>query len=131
MGEVTITINNRAFKLGCDDGEEEHLVALADHLGKHVEQLRKTIGKVGDEQLFLMAGLMVCDELWEARDLLIKTREMLKNQAATKERMADIALKKATSEVAVKGSRPEDRTVADRSQPVSPQATPSTRPDPS
>jgi cell division protein ZapA len=80
MGEVKITINDRTFKLGCDDGEEKHLLVLADHLGKHVENLRKSIGKAGDEQLYLMAGLMVCDELWEARDLLIKTKEMLKKQ---------------------------------------------------
>lgn len=88
MGEVNITINGRLFKLGCDDGEEEHLHVLAEHLGKHVDNLRNSIGKAGDEQLYLMAGLMVCDELWEARDVLIKTREMLKHQAEAKQRGA-------------------------------------------
>ena len=82
MGEVNVTINNRSFTLGCDDGEEQHVKILAEHIGKHVANLRHTLGPVGDDQLFLMAGLMVCDELWEARDLLIKTREMLKQQAA-------------------------------------------------
>ncbi len=82
MGEVTLTINNRSFKLGCDDGEEEHLKILADHIGKHVANLRHTIGKTGDDQLYLMAGLMVCDELWEARELLLKTRELLKQQSS-------------------------------------------------
>ncbi len=81
MGEVNITINGRSFKLGCDDGEEQHLLVLADHLGKHVENLSKTIGKAGDEQLFLMAGLMVCDELWDTRDLLLKAEALLKRQA--------------------------------------------------
>jgi cell division protein ZapA len=84
MGEVDLTINNRSFKLGCDDGEEQHLLLLAEHLGQHVDNLRKTIGNAGDEQLYLMAGLMVCDELWDARDLLIKAEEMLKRQVASK-----------------------------------------------
>ncbi len=99
MGEVNITINGRLFKLGCDDGEEEHLLVLAEHLGKHVDNLRNSIGQAGDEQLYLMAGLMVCDELWEARDVLINTRAMLKNQASTKEQET-VQAQQGRSEVA-------------------------------
>ena len=70
MGEVNIKIGGRSFKLGCDDGEERHLLLLAEHLAKHVENLRVAIGQTGDEQLYLMAGLMVCDELWDSRNAL-------------------------------------------------------------
>ena len=80
MGEVNITIGGRSFKLGCDDGEEPHLMLLAEHLGKHVENLRATLGKTGDEQLYLMAGLMVCDELWDSRYALEKLEEKLKSR---------------------------------------------------
>ena len=83
MGEVNITIGGRSFKLGCDDGEERHLLQLAEHLGKHVENLRATIGKTGDEQLFLMAGLMVCDELWDSRDALLKLEEKWQSRVIT------------------------------------------------
>lgn len=82
MGEVNIVVNGRSFKLGCDDGEEKHLLTLAEHLGKHIENLKITMGKAGDEQLYLMAGLMVCDELWDARSLLLKAEDLLKKQAA-------------------------------------------------
>ena len=78
MGEVNITVNGRSFKLGCDDGEEQHLLTLAGHIGKHVEKLRQSLGKTADEQLFLMAGLMVCDELWDARDRLDQCEKALK-----------------------------------------------------
>ena len=74
-GEVNITINKRSFRLECDDGEEEHLRQLAEHLDKHVSNLRGAIGKAGDEQLYLMAGLMVCDELWDSKDLLVKAQK--------------------------------------------------------
>ena len=37
------------------------------------------LARRGDDQLYLMAGLMVCDELWEARELAHQnTREILK-----------------------------------------------------
>ena len=85
MGEVTVTINDRSFTLGCDDGEEQHVQILAEHINKHVANLRHTLGPVGDDKLFLMAGLMVCDELWEARELLLRTREMLRQQQAAGE----------------------------------------------
>ena len=82
MGEVSVKINNRIFKLGCDDGEEAHLKLLADHLGKHVANLRQSVGKTADDQLFLMAGLMVCDELWQAREQLLETTARLQQKKA-------------------------------------------------
>ncbi len=91
MGEVNITINDRSFRLGCDDGEEEHLLVLADHLAQHVENLRKTMAKAGDEQLYLMAGLMVCDELWDAREQLVTSRKRLKKLEAAKEREEEMS----------------------------------------
>ena len=93
MGEVNITIGGRSFKLGCGDGEEQHLLLLAAHLGKHVDNLRATVGKTGDEQLYLMAGLMVCDELWDSRDELIKLEQKNFLQAEALESVAPRPLK--------------------------------------
>lgn len=67
MSQVTITVNGRTYKLACDDGEEQHLLKLAAHLSSHVDELRGSFGKVGDDRLLLMAGLMICDELFELR----------------------------------------------------------------
>lgn len=67
MSQVTITLNGRTYKLACDDGEEQHLLKLAGHLSSHVDELRGSFGRVGDDRLLLMAGLMICDELFELR----------------------------------------------------------------
>ncbi|MCF6198410.1 MAG: cell division protein ZapA [Hyphomicrobiaceae bacterium] len=127
MGEVIVTIHNRSFKLGCDDGEEEHLQILAGHIGKHVANLRETIGKTGDDQLYLMAGLMVCDELWEARELLIKTREILKERSEQKGASAPVASEKpALSPQLLQPSpvrRPAEQPVA-AAPPVTPPPVP-------
>jgi cell division protein ZapA len=29
MGQVNVTINGRAYQVACDDGQEQHLTALA------------------------------------------------------------------------------------------------------
>ncbi len=67
MGQVSITLNGRTYRLECGDGEEEHLIALAEYFGTHVETMKFKFGQVGDDRLILMAGLMVADELWELK----------------------------------------------------------------
>lgn len=70
MGQVSVTLNGRTYRLECGEGEESHLIALAEYLGSHVESMKHKFGQVGDDRLILMASLMVTDELWEARRLL-------------------------------------------------------------
>ncbi len=68
MGKVTVNLNGRAYRLGCGDGEEERLRALASYLGKKIDQLASEYGQIGDERLTVMAALLVTDELFDARE---------------------------------------------------------------
>lgn len=67
MGLVSISLNGRPYEISCDDGQEEHVAHLADVLGRRVSALSETVGQVGEARLLLMAGLLVTDELVEAR----------------------------------------------------------------
>jgi len=67
LGEVSVTLNGRTYRLECGAGEEAHLIALAEYLGSHVDTMKRKFGQVGDDRLILMASLMVTDELWEVR----------------------------------------------------------------
>ena len=67
MGQVSVTLNGRTYRLECGEGEEAHLIALSEYLGSHMETMKHKFGQVGDDRLILMASLMVTDELWEAR----------------------------------------------------------------
>ena len=67
MGQVSVTLNGRTYRLECGEGEEAHLIELAEYLGTHVDVVKRKFGQVGDDRLILMASLMVTDELWEAR----------------------------------------------------------------
>lgn len=70
MGQVSITLNDRVYRLVCDDGEEDRLVELATYVKAKVTQLTAEVGRSGDERLILMAALMIADELWDARAVL-------------------------------------------------------------
>lgn len=67
MGQVSVTLNGRTYRLECGEGEEAHLIALSEYLASHVETMKFKFGQVGDDRLILMVALMVTDELWEAR----------------------------------------------------------------
>jgi cell division protein ZapA len=66
MGHVTATIAGRQFRLACEDGQEEHLQALAKNLDARIDELRKKFGEIGDTRLTVMAALTVADEFSEA-----------------------------------------------------------------
>ncbi len=66
MAQVNAAIAGRQFRLACEDGQEEHLQALAKDMDARIAELRKKFGEIGDTRLTVMAGLMVADELAEA-----------------------------------------------------------------
>jgi cell division protein ZapA len=63
MSQVTVTINGRQFRMACEDGQESHLLRLAQDLDQRIEKLRGTFGEIGDTRLTVMAALTVADEL--------------------------------------------------------------------
>src|SRR5258708_23589910 len=68
MGQVSVTINGRQYRMACDDGQEDHLTRLAEDLDQRIEQLRTDFGEIGDMRLTVMAALIVADELSEQGD---------------------------------------------------------------
>jgi cell division protein ZapA len=67
MAHVTVTINGRQYRMACEDGQEGHLMRLAEDLERRIGELRGNFGEIGDARLIVMAALMVGDELSEAK----------------------------------------------------------------
>lgn len=67
MAELVVTVNAKRYTIGCADGEEQHVAALAADIDRRVVALQRTVGAVGDARLLLMAALLVADELHELR----------------------------------------------------------------
>ena len=66
MAQVNATIAGRQFRLACEDGQEDHLQALAKDIDQRIADLRTKFGEIGDTRLTVMASLTVADELSEA-----------------------------------------------------------------
>ena len=67
MGTVNVEVNGRLYPVGCEDGQEAHVLALARQFDGQVRQVAAEVGQVGDQRLLLMAALMLSDELADAR----------------------------------------------------------------
>jgi cell division protein ZapA len=65
MAQVSVSINNRQYRMACEDGQEEHLTRLAQDLDRRIAKLRSDFGEIGDMRLTVMAALIVGDELSE------------------------------------------------------------------
>ena len=109
MPLVNVMVNGRAYTIACDDGEEEHLKALAADVDVKVQELLGSVGQVGDQRLILMAALLLADELHAAatqleaakRELTAErgTREALDGRFAQSESVAADALENAAKHI--------------------------------
>ncbi len=68
MGEVTVDIAGRSYRLGCGPDEEEHLTGLATMLDGEARGLVRQFGQMSEGRLLLMTALMIADRLAEAED---------------------------------------------------------------
>ncbi len=70
MAQVSVTINGHSFRMGCDDGQENHLLGLCAEVNNHIETFKEMFGEVGDMRLLAMAALLIADERFEMRQKL-------------------------------------------------------------
>ena len=67
MANVNIRFNGKEFLLSCDDGQEEHLEELAEHLNAKFLNLKSELGNIGENKLLLIASIKVMDEYFETK----------------------------------------------------------------
>ena len=108
MGQVSVTLNGRTYRLECGEGEETHLIALAEYLGSHVDTMRRKFGQVGDDRLILMASLVVTDELWELRRQMQELKSTLA-EARRDRSVADESSKHLQADLSARVSSAADR----------------------
>ncbi|TCV74749.1 cell division protein ZapA [Neorhizobium sp. R1-B] len=65
MAQVTVTIDGKAYRMACEEGQEDHLTDLAERFDRYVGHLKSQFGEIGDLRITVMAGIMIMDELSE------------------------------------------------------------------
>lgn len=93
MPQVNVTIAGRSYRMGCDDGQEEALIALAADLDSRLTTFRQHFGEIGDMRLMIMTALQIADELDEIKERTASLER--ETQAARAERQH--ALERAQS----------------------------------
>ena len=67
MANVNIKFNGKEFLLSCEDGQEEHLEELALYLNEKFNNLKNSLGNIGESKLLLITSISVLDEYYETR----------------------------------------------------------------
>ncbi|MBV8593310.1 MAG: cell division protein ZapA [Caulobacteraceae bacterium] len=100
MGQATVSINNRTYGVGCEDGQESHLRALAETVDAKVREIGGDTSGLGETRLMLMGALLIADELETARaSLAAETAKVraLEDEVARSEARAVVALEAAAA----------------------------------
>ena len=65
MANVNIKFNGKDYLLSCDDGQEENLKKLANHLDSKYSELKKDLGNIGENKLLLIAAIQMVDDYFD------------------------------------------------------------------
>ena len=67
MANVNIKFNGKEFLLSCEDGQEEHLEELSLNLNNKFNDLKNSLGNIGENKLLLITSIKVMDEYFETK----------------------------------------------------------------
>ncbi|MGG7516636.1 cell division protein ZapA [Allorhizobium undicola] len=98
MAQVTVSIDGKAYRMACEEGQEAHLIELATQFDRYVGHLKGQFGEIGDLRLTVMAGIMVMDEMMELRRRLAGL-EASHSGAAGREEMLVTAILELTERI--------------------------------
>ena len=67
MANVNIKFNGKEFLLSCEDGQEEHLEELSIVLNEKFNDLKTSLGNIGENKLLLITSITTMDEYFETK----------------------------------------------------------------
>ena len=79
MANVNIKFNGKEFLLSCDDGQEDHLEELSNHLNQKFEGLKNDLGNIGENKLLLITSIKIMDEYFETKKKIAEKKNELEN----------------------------------------------------
>jgi cell division protein ZapA len=67
VAQVTVKINGYQYTVGCEDGQEGHLMAMAGQVENRIDSIKALGGSSGEARLLVLASLLMADELHDMR----------------------------------------------------------------
>lgn len=90
MAQVTVQVNGKPYSVGCEDGQERHLIEIARLFDQQVRQVSQDVGNLGETRLFLMGALLLADEM---ADLKLRLQHLQSELARTQTDQSRVEVK--------------------------------------
>lgn len=82
MANVTLTILGKSYSIACDDGQENRVSALGNYVDQKLGDIARAGAASSDSHLFVLASLVLADEIFEMRDSLAALGEQVEGAQA-------------------------------------------------
>ncbi|HIE54744.1 MAG TPA: cell division protein ZapA [Chromatiaceae bacterium] len=89
---VTVSILDKEYRIACQPGEEEDVIASAMHLDERMREIRQTGKIIGTERIAVMAALNMAHELLTAREDCRESDSALEQRLRNLQDQVEVAL---------------------------------------
>ena len=108
MANVNIKFNNKDYLLSCDDGQEESLKELANHLDSKYNDLKKSLGNIGENKLLLITAIKMVDDYFDLFKKVKNTKDDFEKLSAKFKELKSLAINyKGEKELEIKKLKDE------------------------
>ncbi len=108
MANVNIKFNNKDYLLSCDEGQEESLMELANHLDLKYNELKKSLGNIGENKLLLITAIKTVDDYFDLKKKLNITKKDFQELSVKFKELKSLAINyKDTKESEIKRIKEE------------------------
>jgi cell division protein ZapA len=67
LAQVTIKLNGYSYTVGCEDGQEQHLMAMAAQVENRIDSIKALGGSSGEARVLVLTALLMADEIHDLR----------------------------------------------------------------
>jgi len=92
MANVNVKFNNKDYLLSCEDGQEENLIELANHLDAKYAELRKSLGSLGENKLLLITAIQVIDDYFDLKKRVVSQKDNFENLSSKFKEMKSLVI---------------------------------------
>ena len=93
MANVNIKFNNKDYLLSCDDGQEENLEKLANHLDTKYSDLKNNLGNIGENKLLLITAIKMVDDYFDLFKKVKNTKDDFEKLSTRFKELRSLAIK--------------------------------------
>ena len=89
MTEVKVVIGERSFNVACNPGEQSDVMESAKLLNSEAESIQEQLGRLPEDKLLLLSGLMIGDRLRTLNLKLLTLQEKINQYEEANENTVD------------------------------------------